>query len=263
MVHYVLSLRSISVAALSLLLSACFPFAPSHEETFEFEPSRIASIFGDKQVQQFGVCAGLDRRGTRLFVWDEFIRQNEVLVGAPRPIALAGYEVGVDRGESCHLRILDTFQAAIAFDLSSLPTSAVTNAELRIQQRFSLLDPPRPAGTQDQCQILRVQQATQDWDSGLFSPDSPLGPSPFLTNTSIRATSERLRAGILSRSVIDVTQAVGTWARGTRPNFGFTITPDLTEATAMFERADSEPGWICDFGAVDFELVVTVTVPDS
>lgn len=264
MVHSVRYFGSIALMAIaSVIFTGCFPLAPLHEETFEFRPTRVASIFGDKQVQRFGLCSGLDRRGTRLFLWDEFVRQHDTLVGAPRPIALAGYEVGVTRGDSCHIRVLDTFQAAVAFDLSSLPTSAVSHAELRIRQRLSLLDPPRPVGNQEQCEVLRVYQATQDWRSGLFAPDTDFGPLPFISHSATRATSDHLRAGILSRSSVDVTQAVSMWARGSRPNFGFTLTPDLEDVTAMFERTDSEPGWVCDFGIIDVELVVTVAVPDN
>jgi hypothetical protein len=228
-----------------------------HEETFEFEPARVASVFGDKQVENFGICAGLDRRGTRLYLWDEFVRQNELITGERRPIAMAGYDVGVQRGESCHLRVLDTFQAAVAFDLSALPTSAVKDARLIIHHNFSPLDPVKYRGHRDQCGLFRIYQATEDWAAGIFWPDGPSGPRDLIAGTPIRPAPDPLG------SEVDVTRAVGGWARGERQNFGFTIMPDLSRVATLFEGADQEPGWMCEMGVVDFQLVVTVMVPDS
>lgn len=42
------------------------------------EAEKTASIFGENYHESFGICDPflLDRRGTRLYLWDEFVRQR-------------------------------------------------------------------------------------------------------------------------------------------------------------------------------------------
>jgi len=150
-------------------LSGCEIVPPLREETFTFTPGRTASIFGSKVSETFGICGStVDRRGTRLYLWDEFIRQRDRATSDYSNSHLSGYEVAVSRGETCHLRILDTFQAAVWFNLSSLPSTAVVSAELRISDvRYGGLDAPRGIGGSDRCKVARVGEATQAWVSGI------------------------------------------------------------------------------------------------
>jgi hypothetical protein len=176
------------VAFLCLALAPC-DLPPLSERTFTFEPDKTASIFGVKQHDTFGVCypGFLNRRGTRLYVWDEFMRQRESSSPANRIRELAGYEVSVARGQSCHLRIVDTFQAAVHFDLSSLPLGAVvTHAELRVYRYFSLLDAPYLRGSQDQCTVMMIGQVTESWADGQFERNSDYGPRRLIASRAAR-----------------------------------------------------------------------------
>lgn len=252
--------RWVPMLAFSGLLSGC---APITERTFTFEPDRTASIFGDKSVDTFGVCDPftVDRRGTRLYVWDEFVRQR----GEPRYDIrdLAGYEVSVSRGESCHLRIADTFQAAARFDLTELPEgAAIVSAELRIDRSFSPLDPPYLRGSEEQCNVIVVGQADAPWSGGVFEAGSPAGPRPFIAWRPARPGAgphDGRGAGVLS---VNVTNAVSEWVRDARPNNGFVITPDLDRVMEFYEATD-EGGYMCDVGITGFELVVTAAVRDE
>ena len=244
-------------------LSGCIDLPPLREETFTFTPNKTASIFGDKQTETFGICGPtLDRRGTRLYVWDEFVRQRNSTTPDYPIQDLAGYELDVVRGESCHLRILDTFQAAVSFDLSSLPSSAVTSAELTINRFFSPLDPPRLRGTNEQCTVMLIGEATEPWAAGIYSPVGAAdGVRPFINRRLARIDAGPHDARGTSTLHLNITNTVSEWARGVRPNNGFVITPDLERVMDIYHHTE-EGGFMCDMGITDFELTVTVAVPD-
>jgi len=235
------------------------------EEALTFSPDKTASIFGDKQVENFGVCGPtLDRRGTRLYLWDEFIRQRDSTRPDYPVQQLAGYEVAVTRGESCHLRILDTYQTAVSFDLSSLPSTAVVSAELRVNRYFSPLDPPRPRGSNEQCSVMLAGEAIEAWASGIYHIDPDTGTGalrPFIASRPARPDAGPHNAIGTSTLRLNVTRTVGDWARGVRPNHGFVITPDLERALDIYRHTD-QGGFMCDVGITGFELAVTVAVPD-
>lgn len=237
---------------LAALLGGC---APLSERSYTLAPEHTASVFGFKTHSTFGICDPffLDRRGTRLYVWDEFRRQHEA---AAQPVAMAGYEVGVSRGQTCHLRIVDAFQAAARFDLSALPASAaLVSAELRIERRFAPRDPPYDRGSTAQCAILLAGQATQAWEpgprTGAFIPSLPARPAsgPHAANGT---------AGVLS---INVGHTVGEWMRGTQPNHGFVLSPDMERVLRFYGATEAEGGYMCDLGIARLELVVTVVAP--
>jgi hypothetical protein len=234
---------------------------PLRNEALTFRPDKVASIFGPKHSDNFGVCGSLDRRGTRLYLWDEFIRQRAEV----RVQQFAGYEVAVTRGESCHLRILDTYQAAVSFDLSSLPSSAVVSAELRINRRFSPLDPPRPRGTNEQCTVMLAGAATEAWAPGVYPSNLTTASAgdfrPFIASRAARPDAGPYNAVGTSTMRLNVTNTVGDWARGVRPNNGFVITPDLERVLDTYRHMD-QGGFMCDMGITSFELAVTVAVPD-
>ena len=247
-------------------LSGCIDLPPLREETFTFLPGMTASIFGEKQTENFGVCGPtLDRRGTRLYLWDEFIRQRNSTMPDYDVIHLAGYEVAVSRGESCHLRILDTYQAAAWFDLSSLPSGAVTSAELAISHGFSPLDPPRGRGTIEECNVMLTGEATEAWGSGIYHIDPVTGAGsgfrPFITWRPARIDTGPYTTRGSGTMRLDVTHTVSEWVRGARPNNGFVITPDLDAVMAIYRDTD-EGGHMCDLAITGFELTVTVAVPD-
>ena len=234
----------------ALVLTSC------STPTIVLEPTQEASLYGEKRTDNFGVCVGLDRRGTRLFMWDEFLRQNR-RGSDPTDFHMAGYEMAVTRGESCHLRIMDTFQTAVQFDLSSLPSTAIVSAELRIDDiRHNGTDPPRLLGSREQCEVMMVGAATEAWTPGRFGPD-PMGTDtsrPFLT---WRPTLRDAGPHFTFRESLDVTKEVSDWARGVRPNNGFVITPDPDFTNRTYEETD-EGGFICSLWIVDYRLRVVV-----
>ncbi|MDA0704511.1 MAG: hypothetical protein O3A96_14945 [Proteobacteria bacterium] len=258
--------RPFTAAAFLFLALASCNLPPLSERTFTFQPDRTASIFGVKQHDRFGVCDPffLDRRGTRLYVWDEFMRQRESASPGDRIRDLAGYEVAVTRGQSCHLRIVDTYQAAAHFDLSSLaPGAVVTHAELRVQRFFSPLDAPRLRGNREQCAVMMIGQATENWADGRFGQGSVDGGSrPFIASRPARPDTGPHDARGTNLWSLDVTRPVGEWVRGVRPNQGFTITPDLDRVMGFYNATD-EDGFMCDAGITGFELVVTAAVPGA
>lgn len=256
--------RPFAVAAFLCLALASCDLPPLTERTFTLEPNRTASVFGMKQHDTFGVCDPftLDRRGTRLYLWDEFIRQRESGLPSRRIRDLAGYEVAVTRGQSCHLRIVDVFQAAAHFDLSSLPpNAAVIHAELRVFRYFSPVDASRSRGGREQCTVMMIGQATESWTAGRFAIVGPDDPRPFIASRPARPDTGPYDARGTSAWSLDVTRTVSEWMRDVRPNRGFTITPDLERVTGFYDATD-EGGFFCDTGIAGVELVVTVAVPD-
>jgi hypothetical protein len=128
--------------------------------TITLDPVKVA-VRQDVTWANFGIChSHLESRvvGSRLGgVFDR--RTDRSLAG------LSGYEVGVARGESCHLRETSQFQTAVQFDLRALPAGEVTRAELRMRSVADYgLDPPIRQGTTAQCNVLVVGLATADWE---------------------------------------------------------------------------------------------------
>lgn len=243
-----------AVLIATIALSGCTlpALRPLEEVTITLEPEKTASIFGVATRDRFGVCAGVPRSGTRLYLWGEFLRQLEDSRYDVQN--MAGYQVAVNRGESCHERILNAFQAASYFDLSSLPSMAVTSARLRIDRPFVPRDPPAPPGTRDQCTVMMIGEATESWDAGLHEL------IPFIPWRTARREGGPHRAGSFTSGLeLDVTSTVGAWVREQRPNEGFVITPDMDLVTGFFNATDQR-GYLCEMGIGDVELVVTVAV---
>lgn len=222
------------------------------------EPDQAASFFGAKRVDQFGVCSPfhLDRRGTGLFMWREFIRVNAA--GDPRysNFHLAGHEIAVSRGESCHQRILDGFQTAMRFDLSTLPSTAVASATLELEVvRHGGTDAPYGQRTDAQCPALMFGVAMENWVAGRFGP----GPGADAPRGLLAWRPIRNDAGPHARIPvsIDVTREVSEWARGARPNNGFVITPDLETAERSYHHTDNG-GFLCTYWILNSRLNVSL-----
>jgi hypothetical protein len=248
------------------ILYGCTGLRPLTERTITLETEKAASIFGKNHHDTFGVCDPffLDRRGTRLYLWDEFVRQRDSAGLEGNVNHLAGYEVAVTRGESCHLRIFETYQAAVKFDLSALPAdAAVVSAQLNIRGSFAPFDPPRDRGNRAQCTVMLLGQATEPWEAGIFRNGLPDGSRAFIPARPARPAAAPLYASSNTAGLrLDVTQTVSEWVRGIRTNHGFVITPDR-ESVMNFYNATDEGGYFCDIGISRFELVVTVAVPQT
>jgi hypothetical protein len=248
-------LMALLLAAISL--SACDGLATLGERTYTFNPSKTASIMVT-DLENFGVCAfTLDRRGASFFLWGEFLRERET-ARFPEPAQLAGYEVLVQRGETCHLRTVNFFQAAAAFDLDSLSSSAIVSAELSVNDTiYAGTDPPVLFGSSEQCTHLLLGQATEPWEAGTYyntSTGEGSGARPLITWTPARNDSGPFRS---LPDTLDVTRTVSEWARGVRPNNGFVFTPDLEAISRIAEGID-EGGILCPMWLDSFQLKVTV-----
>ncbi len=246
----------------TIILYGCASLRPLTERTVTLEAEKAASVFGENHHDTFGICDPffLDRRGTRLYLWDEFVRQRNSVRPDNNVSHLAGYEVAVTRGESCHLRIFETYQAAVKFDLSALPT-AVVSAQLKVHVDFGPLDPPHEHGSRAQCTVMLLGQATEPWEAGIFRIALPDGSRPFIPSRPARPAASPFHAsGGITGFSLNVTQTVSEWVRGIRPNHGFVIMPDR-ESVMNFYNAMDEGGYFCDIGISRFELVVTVAVP--
>lgn len=245
-------------------LYGCAGLRPLSEQTFTLEPEKTASIFGENHHDTFGVCSPfqLDRRGTRLYLWDEFVRQRDSVRPDFDLNNLAGYEVAVTRGQSCHLRIFERYQSAVQFDLSALPdNAAVVSAALNVYGDFGPFDPPRSRGNREQCSVMLLGQATQSWDAGVFRAGSPDGARLLIDAIPSRPAAGPFDTTSSSWRQVDVTNTVSEWVRGVRTNQGFVITPDRERVLAFYNATD-EGGFFCELGINRFELVVTVAVPE-
>ncbi|WP_126452936.1 hypothetical protein [Sulfuriflexus mobilis] len=255
-----LSLMRVALIIATINLSGCLS-----EETFTLRPIRTATIL-ESNFKNFGICnAGVftfvDRRPPSAFIEGAFIRERESSRFS-EAAHLTGYEVLVQRGESCHLITANKFQTAVAFDLSSLPSTAVVAAELRINDSvYGGTDAPVGFGTREQCSVLVVGQATETWASGIFLrgglPEERVGDGP---RAFITWRPARPEPGPYYRiPPIDITTTVSEWARGTQPNHGFVITPD-SDAVSRVAAGIREGGVMCPVWLDRFELVVTVAV---
>lgn len=226
--------------------------------TTTFTPQRTATIL-DGQPEQFGICVTADRSGSRSFMWQQFLANR----GGTRfdsPVELTGYEIAITRGESCHRRVVNLYQTAMYFDLSSLASRTVVSARLRLRdQRWGGVDAPYSLGTPDECRVLYVGEATDAWAGGVFPGPAGSGVTgrPFIPWRAARREN-----GPFNRlpAEIDVTATVGSWLRGDRRNQGFVITPDQAAVTAVKLRYN-HGGVICPLFIDRFELEVTVTEP--
>ncbi|MBX3629823.1 MAG: hypothetical protein KF908_07865 [Nitrosomonas sp.] len=248
------------------MLYGCASLQPLTERTVTLEAEKTASIFGENYHESFGICDPffLDRRGTRLYLWDEFVRQRNSTRPDDNVSHLAGYEVAITRGESCHLRIFETYQTAVKFDLSALPANAaVVSAQLNIHGSFAPLDPPRDRGNRAQCTVMLLGQATEPWEVGIFRSGLPDGSRASIPARPARpATGPFYASGSTAGFRLNVTQTVSEWVRDIRPNHGFVITTDR-ESVMNFYNATDKGGYFCDIGISRFELVVTVAVPQT
>lgn len=239
-----------------LLLASAGLTACAHltETRVTLAPDRAASFFGGKRVDQFGVCSPfhLDRRGTGLFMWREFIRVNAAGDGRYSDFHLAGHEIAVSRGESCHQRILDVFQAALKFDLSALPSTAVASATLELEVvRHGGTDAPYEQRSDDQCPALMLGAATEGWVAGRFGPGADPERGLLAWRPMMRDAGPHARLAV----TIDVTREVSEWARGVRPNHGFVITPDLETAERAYHATDNG-GFLCTYWILGSRLHV-------
>ncbi|MDR4514494.1 DNRLRE domain-containing protein [Nitrosomonas sp.] len=245
-------------------LYGCAGLRPLSEQTFTLEAEKTASIFGENHHDTFGVCSPfqLDRRGTRLYLWDEFVRQRDSVRPDFNLNNLAGYEVAVTRGESCHLRIFESYQSAVRFDLSVLPNNAaVVSAALNVYGDFGPLDSPRLRGSREQCTVMQLGQAIEPWDAGIFRAGSPDGARLLINAIPSRPAAGPFDTSRSSWRQVDVTNTVSEWVRGIRTNHGFVITPDRERVLAFYNATD-EGGFFCELGISRFELVVTVAAPE-
>jgi hypothetical protein len=245
-----------------IILAGC-TFPDLSERTFTFRPSKTASIMVT-DLERFGICDPffVDRRGASFFMWGEFLRER----GYSRfetPAELSGFEVLIQRGETCHLRTVNFFQAAAHFDLDSLPSSAIVSAELTINNiNYGGLDAPVGFGSTSQCRQLILGQADEFWDAGTFynaPPGEGDGARELITWIPARYDSGPYRTLPAS---LDVTKTVSDWARGIHTNNGFVISPD-TEAVLRLAESVEEGGYYCPLWLDSFELTVTVASSDS
>lgn len=258
------SIRTVLLVIVTFLLSSCISFRPVGEQTVTLEPEKSATIFGVKRYNNFGVCwpFSVDRRGTGLYLFGEFLRQLDSSRSDYRVRDLAGYEVAVTRGESCHLRIVDTFQTAVKFDLSSLPAGAVVkDAELRVHRYFSPQDPPRLRGNRAQCTVIMIGQASESWNGGIYHARLSDGARPFINWRPARPDTGPHDARGTRTMNLDVTRTASEWVIGTRPNHGFVITPDLDRVMQVY-NAIEQGGFFCDVGITGYELVLRLAVPE-
>jgi len=264
MMRYLRKSSPIHIASIvaTMTLSGCGGVS---EETVTLLPIRTASILATAS-HNFGIChAGIfrfiERRPPTHFLWREFLRDRGSRYTPPA--YLTGYEVLIDRGESCHLATANRYQTAVAFDLSGLPSTAVVSARLRITQEvFYGTDPPVDNGPAEEharrCTVLIVGQATETWESGIF----PTGEEGSFSRDFVASRPVRPDPGpYRTVAPVDVTRAVSEWARGTQPNHGFVIAPDR-EAVASVAASIREGGVLCPVWMLDFSLDVTVATPD-
>jgi len=250
------SVHALALPVLAVLIaSGCAPLRDglenATEHTVTLQPTRTGALMHTVSGT-FGVCVGLDGRGGRPAAWDHFLTVEDE---NPAVDGMAGYQVSVSRGESCHQRVLSQFQTLAAFDISALPPGALTRAVLRATPLLDRqTDAPVPPGTPGQCNILRVGRATSAWPPGeSIGPLvtwAPIPPPPA-------AFGRYARFG-----PVDVTRAVRAWRDGGAANTGFVITPqhDIAERNAEGIEQEND-SFLCDLLLGRFELDVTMLIP--
>lgn len=244
-----------AVVALSVLPS-CIHLPPLEQRQIVIPASQTATIEGSVRDERFGICwPSLNRTPIVSYTWNEFLR--EAHLSPPVVTDLASYVVRVHRGQSCHERWMTTSQAAVQFDLSSVPrNAAVGSALLELSGGLSPLDPPIGRGTAEQCKVMYIGEATEGWSGGIYYSGGSLGPRRFIPSRPARPHP----GSNVHPHHVNVTQTVNAWLHGTRPNNGFTITPDMTRALAAFHATDHD-GFMCDAGFSHATLVLNVLVP--
>lgn len=233
-------------------LAACGPLIEglrnAEERMVTLEPLRT----GSRNVvdwTNFGIChVRLEQRvvGSRsMLVFTNF---------EPPQDALAGFEVRIARGESCHYRETHRFQAAVTFDLSSLPSGAITRAELKASTQVNAgLDPPNNFGSREICPVLELQRATAEWEAGHDR-------GALIAGTGVRPA----RANFSSTNTFEVTRTVQDWQNGRRPNLGFLITPDADDVARHAGRVEElRDQFMCPVMYDNFRLEVTMLVPGT
>jgi hypothetical protein len=247
--------RRILHLALSLSLTAlagCGPLIEglrnAEQRIVTLEPLKTGSRIVTDWTN-FGIChVRLEQRvvGSRsMFVFTNF---------EPPQDALAGFEVRIARGESCHYRETHRFQAAVMFDLSSLPSGAITRAELEASTLVHAgVDPPINFGSREVCPVLELQRATAEWDAGL-------GRSALIAGTGVRPA----RDGFSSTNTFEVTRTVQEWQNGRRPNLGFLITPHADDVARHAGRIEEvRDQFMCPVMYSNFRLEVSMLVPGT
>lgn len=255
------SVHSLTLPVLAILVAAgCGPLREGLEnattQTVTLQPTVTGAARSAEFSTTFGVCppASLDGRGRGSATWEHFV---SLTMERPDIQGLAGHEIGISRGESCHLRVVSQFQAMVSFPIGSLPAGAVTSAVLRgVPLLDRVTDAPIPPGTREQCEILAVGRATSPWTPG---------PTQGALVTWAGIPPPPPRFGRYARfGPIDVTRAVRAWRDGAAPNLGFVITPpsDKVEAAAE-EITEVADAYSCDLLLGQFELDVTLLIPGS
>ena len=236
----------------SLALAGCGPLIEglrnAEQRVVTLEPIKTGTRHAQAWTN-FGIChPRLETRTAGLQSWFVFTTAEPPFDG------LAGHEVRVARGQTCHLRVVHTFQAAVAFDLSSLPAGAITRAELTaVTLSSSGVDSPIGFGTREQCRILVLGRATAEWDAG--------------REGRVHIPGEGVRppvTGFAGTRSFDVTRTVTDWRDGRAPNLGFVIAPDpdavARNAGAVGELSEQ---YLCPVMYRDFRLEVSLLVPRS
>jgi len=253
---------------LSLLLTSCF--RETTNQTITLLPIKVAT-FQSQIVENFGVCGpGLDRRGTKAEMWHQLTIRREVF--RPLPF-LVGWEVAVQRGESCHLRVISKFQTAIAFDLSTLPSDVVVSARLLLRNQYWIgVDTALPQGSNEACTHLYFGKSLATFEDGIFASledrnreirdarTTNLQPWSRMTRDTGPYNTRTVRGPRVIPSSIDVSMEVSRWALKARPNHGFIISSSDSDVERL-GRAVDERGYFCTAFLSNFSLEVTVAVP--
>jgi hypothetical protein len=248
-------IRSAAGLTMLVLSAGC---AHLQERTVILEPVRSTRVV-QSSWENFGVChIRLESRASALVLNGMFYRE-------PSFYGVNGYEVLIARGESCHLRTVAQYQAAIEFDLTALPAGALVRAELTSRSRDDYgVDPPIRIGSWAQCSVLTLGRATAAWEEGAI-PSVAVGSEvpPWRVPLRDLIPWDDLRPpvgrGLGLSGTVDVTRTVGAWMRGEAPNFGFVFTPDHAEVRRIAATVgDTHQQLMCGSQPGDARLAVTI-----
>ena len=246
-----------TLAGLLLIVSGC---AELEERTIVLQPVKAAGVH-HITWSNFGIChSRLERRAVGSWLRNLFnTRMDPLMYG------ITGYEVGIARGESCHLREVHQFQTAVQFDFSSLPAGAIARATLNFRARADYgTDPPILTGTTDQCRISSVLRATAAWDPPSVPPYQWDGMLQGLVEGEpLRPASAVFGWGAPFHPQ-DVTRTVVAWVRGEMPNNGFIVTPDRNQIAQVAGTVDDlNEQMMCGVTLGDARLEISMLVRRS
>lgn len=248
---HTLRARLFAVSAF-VVLAGCGPaiegLRDSEGRSFTLEPVRVRPVVAPTDVE-FGVCDPFvfDRTGLPLgatFAAFERLRGASIS-------GVAGHEVQIRRGQSCHKRYVITFQTLVDFELGALPAGAVSRAWLTMRGSINGgVDPPRLIGSPAQCNNLRLGRATAWWHltetRGLVPWEELHSPPPAFVG------------GV---GPFDVTRTVNAWKDRDQPNFGFVVAPDpaaVDRNASTIEQTDQE--YMCPMMLGGFQLEIQMIV---